>query len=43
MQPNPKIAALKVIAYRAKVAKFGRDSRSLTVIPGLIIFHDNTE
>jgi len=43
MQPNPKTAALKVAEYRNKVAQFGRDPRSLKVIPGLMIFLGNTE
>jgi alkanesulfonate monooxygenase SsuD/methylene tetrahydromethanopterin reductase-like flavin-dependent oxidoreductase (luciferase family) len=43
MQPNPKIAALKVAEYRAKVAEFGRDPRSLKVIPGLMVFLGKTE
>lgn len=42
-QPTPKLAALKVAEYRAKVAEAGRDPRSVKVIPGLTVFLGKTE
>ncbi|KAI5475338.1 hypothetical protein MNV49_001607 [Pseudohyphozyma bogoriensis] len=37
-QPTPKVAALKVAEYRAKVAQIGRDPRALKIIPAMLVF-----